>query len=404
MAVLVADDRWSLGMRRNRWLFPVILIALVALGTVGWLQRGTGGGTTAAGATTSPAAAAGCELAEMPNAEVDKEIWNSIARVHSGVLAAGTRYQGSHFDGIAAEGSNGGWRARTVSVWAPQLSSLNGVSGDGAQGAWAVGALNRGPAIARWNGDRWASMPVADPGPGLDALAGVAGLTPRLAWAVGRHDDGVAYRTLIERWDGTAWQRVPSPNVGSEPNSLNDVAVIGPDDAWAVGWHVPGQWYRPLVQHWDGSGWTVVPTPELGSGDAILSSVVARGPEDVWAVGSVTQADVPSPVVERWNGSRWARIPVPANAGSSAAFSAATLTPDGIAVVGRRIVDQEPQALAVLLDGASWHQIALTAAPSQQSWLASVTTDASGRLWAVGTRLSSGGFFGSLVVSGCGSA
>src|SRR5205823_5913477 len=82
---------------------------------------------------------------------------------------------------------------------------------------------------------------VADPGPGLDALAGVAGLTPRLAWAVGRHDDGVAYRTLIERWDGTTWQRVPSPNVGSEPNSLNDVAVIGPDDAWAVGWHVAGR-------------------------------------------------------------------------------------------------------------------------------------------------------------------
>jgi hypothetical protein len=159
-----------------------------------------------------------------------------------------------------------------------------------------------------------------------------------------------------------------------------------------------------LVQHWDGSGWTVVPTPELGSGDAILSAVVARGPDDVWAVGSVTQADVPSPVVERWNGSRWARIPVPANVGSSAAFSGATLTTDGIAVVGRRIVDQEPQALAILLDGTGWHAIALTAAPSQQAWLASVTSDASGRLWAVGTRLSSGGFFGSLVVSGCGSA
>jgi len=89
---------------------------------------------------------------------------------------------------------------------------------------------------------------------------------------------------------------------------------------------------------------------------------------------------------------------VPADA---AAFSAVTLTTAGIAVVGRRIVDQEPQPLAMLLDGSGWQPIALTAVPSQQAWLASVTTDASGRIWAVGTRLGSAGFFGSLVVSGC---
>jgi hypothetical protein len=83
------------------------------------------------------------------------------------------------------------------------------------------------------------------------------------------------------------------------------------------------------------------------------------------------------------------------------AFSALTRTTDGIAVVGRQIVDQEPQPLAMLLDGTGWHQIALTAAPAQQAWLASVAADASGRLWAVGTRLGSAGFFGSLVLSGC---
>jgi hypothetical protein len=395
-------------MRRNRWLFAAVLIVLVAGGIVAWLRGANGGGTSAgaatspAGATTSPSGAGGCGLTEVPNTEVDRAIWNGITRVRRGVLGAGTQYEGSHFDGLAAEGSSGTWKARKVSIWVPS-SSFNGVSSDGAGGAWAVGVLIRAPAIARWNGDRWAPMPVADPGPGLDALAGVAGLTPRLAWAVGRHDDGVAYRTLIERWDGTAWRRVSSPNVGSEPNSLNDVAVIAPDDAWAVGWHVVGRWYRPLVQHWDGSGWTVVPTPQLGAGDAILSAVVARGPDDVWAVGSVTQADVPSPVVERWDGSRWTTVAVPAGM-EPAAFSSVTLTTDGIAVVGRQVVDQEPQPVAMLLDGTGWHQMALTAAPSQQAWLASVTADGSGRLWAVGTRLGSTGFFGSLVLSGCASA
>ena len=87
-----------------------------------------------------------------------------------------------------------------------------------------------------------------------------------------------------------------------------------------------------------------------------------------------------------------------------AAFSSVTLTTDGIAVVGRQVVDQEPQPVAMLLDGTGWHQMALTAAPSQQAWLASVTADGSGRLWAVGTRLGSAGFFGSLVLSGCASA
>jgi len=386
-------------MRRSRLLLPVILIVLVAVGIVGWLREANGGRTTATGTTTGPSGAGGCELAEVPNTEVDKDIWNGIAQVREGVLAAGTQYEGPRLHGIAAEGSSGTWEARPVSIWLPS-SSLNGVSSDGARGAWAVGALTHAPAIARWNGDRWAPMPVADPGPGLDALASVAGLTPRLAWAVGRHDDGVAYRTLIERWDGTAWRRVSSPNVGTEPNSLNDVAVIAPDDAWAVGWHVVGRWYRPLVQHWDGSGWTVVPTPELGAGDAILSGVIARGSDDVWAVGSVTQADVPIPVVERWDGSRWAKVAVPTDM-EPTALSALTRTTDGIAVVGRQIVDQEPQPLAMLLDGTGWHQIALTAAPSQQAWLASVAADASGRLWAVGTRLGSAGFFGSLVLSGC---
>ncbi|TMM20942.1 MAG: hypothetical protein E6F95_12790 [Actinobacteria bacterium] len=260
--------------------------------------------------------------------------------------------------------------------------------------------LIRSPAISRWNGATWTVAPVADPGPGLDALSGVAALTPRLAWAVGRHEVGDAYRTLIERWDGSTWERVGSPNVGTGPNALKDVAVTAPDDAWAVGWHVAGRSYRPLVEHWNGTRWSVVPTPDLGSGDAILTGLVARGTRDVWAVGSVTQADVPSPVVERWNGSRWARFPVPSDLGP-AAITDVTTTTGGVVLVGRRIIDQVPQPLAIVLDRTGWHEAPLTAAPSSQASLSSVTTDASGVMWAVGTRLGSTGSFGSLVVSGC---
>jgi hypothetical protein len=387
-------------MTRNRWLFVVILIALVAAGVVAWLQRGTAGGTSASGSATSSAAGGACELTEVPNTAADKDIWNGTARVRQGILVAGTQYTGSLSNGISGEGSSKGWTVRPIRVWGQTSSSLEDVSSDGAGGAWAVGVLIRSPAISRWNGATWTLAPVADPGPGLDALSGVAALTPRLAWAVGRHEVGDAYRTLIERWDGATWDRVESPNVGTAPNALKDVAITAPDDAWAVGWHVAGRSYRPLVEHWNGARWSVVPTPDLGSGDGILSGVSARAANDVWAGGWVARAGVPSPVVERWNGSRWTRAPLPADLGP-AAITDVTTTTDGVALVGRRIIDQVPQPLAIVLDRTGWHEAPLTAAPSSQASLSSVTTGASGVMWAVGTRLGSTGSFGSLVVSGC---
>lgn len=387
-------------MNRNRWLFVVILIALVAAGVVAWLQRGSAGGTSASGSATSSAAGGACELTEVPKTAADKDIWNGMARVRQGILVAGTQYTGSLSNGISGEGTSEGWTVRPVRVWGQTSSSLEDVSSDGAGGAWAVGVLIRSPAISRWNGATWTLAPVADPGPGLDALSGVAALTPRLAWAVGRNEVGDAYRTLIERWDGATWERVESPNVGTEPNALKDVAITAPDDAWAVGWYVAGRSYRPLVEHWNGARWSVVRTPDLGSGDAILTGVVARGTREVWAVGSVTRADVPTPVVERWNGSRWARVPVPADLGP-AAITDVTTTTGGVALVGRRIIDQVPQPLAIVLDRTGWHEAPLTAAPSSQASLSAVTTDASGVMWAAGARLVSTGLFGSLVVSGC---
>ena len=387
-------------MTRNRWLFVVILIALVGAGVVAWLQRGTAGGTLASGSATNSAAGGACELTEVPNTAADKDIWNGTARVREGILVAGTQYIGSLSNGISGEGTSKGWTVRPIRVWGQTSSSLEDVSSDGTGGAWAVGVLIRSPAISRWNGATWTVAPVADPGPGLDALSGVAALTPRLAWAVGRHEVGDAYRTLIERWDGATWEKVESPNVGTAPNALKDVAITAPDDAWAVGWHVEGRSYRPLVEHWNGARWSVVPTPDLGSGDAILTGVVARGTRDVWAVGSFTRAAVASPVVERWNGSRWTRVPLPADLGP-AAITDLTTTTGGVALVGRQIIDQVPQPLAMVLDRTGWHEAPLTAAPSSQASLSSVTTDASGVMWAVGTRLGSTGSFGSLVVSGC---
>jgi hypothetical protein len=334
----------------------------------------------------------------MANTSTDKEIFQGIAPIGRSVVAAGTRYTASIEGALAAYGTQGRWRSRLIAPLS-ELASLDGVADDREGGAWAVGVTGRIPAIARWDGRSWAAVPSNDPNHSLDVLSGVAATSPRSAWAVGRHDDDGTYRTLIESWDGGSWHIVPSPNVGTGPNVLRSVAAAGPDDVWAVGWTFFASHYRTLAEHWDGSSWRVVATPSAGRGDAVLTGVAASG-HDVWSVGWVADGDTQRPVIQRWNGSRWANVPPPPELGP-AAFSAVAPTAHGIAVVGRQMVDARPQALALLYDADGWHPVALDTTPSAQAWLNGVTVDASGRMWAVGTRLAPDGLFASLVVTGC---
>jgi hypothetical protein len=400
----VATDDGDAGGGRlmsRRWVFVGIAVALIVAGLVSWISTGSTRNTSAASGSSSASsdgAGPACTLAEMANTSTDKEIFQGIAPVGRSVVAAGTRYTASIESALAAFGTREGWTSGLITPFGEQ-SSLDGVSDDRAGGAWAVGVTGRIPAIARWNGRSWAAVSSNDPNVSLDVLSGVAAVSPRSAWAVGRHDDDGTYRTLVERWDGSAWHVVPSPNVGSGPNTLRSVAVVGPDDVWAVGWALSGGHYRALAQHWDGSGWNVVATPPAGRGDAVLTGVAASG-HDVWSVGWVGDADAQRPVIQRWDGSRWANVPTPPELGP-AAFSAVAPTAHGIAVVGRQIVDARPQALALLYDADGWHPVALDTTPSAQAWLSGVTLDASGRVWAVGTRLAPDGLFASLVVTGC---
>jgi hypothetical protein len=386
----------------RRWIFVLIAIAVVVAGLVSWVAAGTGRNTSAAaeptaGATTQDGAA--CTLSEIANSSADKEIFQGIAGVRGSVVAAGTRYTASIETALVAYGTPDRWSSGVIKPIGDQ-SSLDGISDDGGGGAWAVGVSGRSPVIARWNGRSWASVPSNDPARELDVLSGVAAASVSSAWAVGRTDQSGTYRTLVEQWDGAAWHIVPSPNVGSGPNTLRAVAVAGPDDVWAVGWALSGGRYRTLAEHWDGSSWRAVPTPSTGGGDAVLTGVVAASAHDVWSVGWVTDGETQRAVIQRWDGSSWTNIPPPSGLGS-AAFTAVTPTAHGIAVVGRQIVDQRPQALALLHDADGWHTVSMATTPSAQAWLTGVTVDASGSIWAVGTRLAADGLFASLVVSGC---
>jgi hypothetical protein len=384
----------------KRWIFAVILVVLVAGGIAGWIRADSTRSVKAPPPATSGANAAACVLSEPPDTSIDRDNLEGVAAVGDSVVGAGTRFLGSNAIGLTAGESSRGWKAEPVEMFQHLRSLLYDVSGDRAGGAWVVGIAGGKPAVGRWNGHSWAESPSPDPGPSLDLLSGVAAESPRLAWAVGRLNDGVAYRTLIERWDGTTWHVVTTPDIGTEPNILKDVAVAGSDDVWAVGWRLAGRHYRALAEHWDGSRWRIVPTPDLGPGDTILTGVAALSSEDVWSVGWRSDGDVPRPVIEHWDGSRWAIVPPPSDVGS-AAFSAVTPMSHGVAIVGRQFVDQRPKALALLHDSAGWHVVKIEVAPSPQAWLNGVAVDASGTLWAVGSRFTSDGLFASLVVSGC---
>jgi hypothetical protein len=75
-------------------------------------------------------------------------------------------------------------------------------------------------------------------------------------------------------------------------------------------------------------------------------------------------------------------------------------TSQGIAVGGRRSDGQtEPQPVAALRVGATWADITMSI--SGAAWLNDIGSDASGRLWGVGTAFPQNATLSGIVVQGC---
>ena len=272
---------------------------------------------------------------------------------------------------------------------------LSGVDARTPADAWAVGTFIRKnnlekTLIEHWDGAAWTREPSVDAGqPAGGSLDGVAAIAPDDVWAVGSYGQGAPSRTLIEHRDGTSWRIVPSPNKGPFPNSLSSVAAIAADDVWAVGtWFTKAFVDRTLVLHWDGTSWERVPSPNVGAGANDLVSVDAAATDDVWAVGVAGLKTL----TEHWDGTSWSVVKSKTPGGNADLAGVVAIASDDVWAVGGRF-DPQPRALRTLVehwDGTRWSVVASANKGPSDNHLYGAT-EATGRMFAVGSRLRSGG-------------
>jgi hypothetical protein len=230
-------------------------------------------------------------------------------------------------------------------------SILNGVSADSATDAWAVGYYNNPTTGAfetlalHWNGTKWSK--VASPNPGgqtsmnvvNNILDGVSGDSATDAWAVGYYVNPTtgATETLALHWNGTKWSKVASPNPGgmtstSDNSELTSVSANSATDAWAVGDYVVNPTTGAsdtLALHWNGTKWIKVASPNPGGTNSDASSLtsVSASATDAWAVGSYFNPTTFAidTLALHWNGTKWSTVSSP-NPGGTGAFGTSFLS------------------------------------------------------------------------------
>ncbi|MFD1543760.1 hypothetical protein [Nonomuraea guangzhouensis] len=197
--------------------------------------------------------------------------------------AGQTRPLAMHWDGRA-------WSV--VPVPEPPVGDavLSSVAVRSADEAWAVGyapsaVVGHGvePYVLRWNGTSWNRVPVPNDGEVGLALADVA-VGPRgevVATGESRRrgaDGDITRRPAVLRYDGTAWRTIPVPaSYQSADSYLNDVAISRKGKVWIAGHSPGGEAFATL----NGDTWELVDgaSPEGFTHKAI--AIIDR----VWCVG-----------------------------------------------------------------------------------------------------------------------
>ena len=228
------------------------------------------------------------------------------------------------------------WKQVAVPLIAGDQTTLWSVNALGPRNVWIAGDSTTGglptlaPLIEHWNGSKWHITPTPNAGMYGSEFFGISGSGANDAWAAGATATSsiTSYVTLTEHWDGTKWSIVPSPNASTGSNLFYGTLDVAPGDAWSVGQYQTGSIYDTLTEHWDGKAWSVVPSPNAGSSGSGLFAVTGFGSANVWAVGAAFAARPgDSPLALHWNGKRWTVVRSGNLAALPALFEAATAVP-----------------------------------------------------------------------------
>ncbi|GAA2112383.1 hypothetical protein [Actinomadura alba] len=158
--------------------------------------------------------------------------------------------------------------------------SLYGLAVLSAQNVWAISTSQTSPTphAQQWNGTSWRDHTL-----GITPRA-IGASSPSNVWVVGL----AAGQPAVTRWNGSAWSTVPFPEIPGIVSSemapaFRDVQVISDRDVWAVG-SIPVKdstgklTTRSLFAHWDGSDWST----QLGANGTGYTEIEQDGAGGLW--------------------------------------------------------------------------------------------------------------------------
>jgi hypothetical protein len=301
--------------------------------------------------------------------------------------------------GSRARPAAAGWRvARTISARDHSVL-LGGIDAVSASDAWAGGVSlpangdgNGRPLIEHWNGRAWHQ--VALPVKAARRLSNgqfhgtVGASSARDVWAF---SEAGSYLRL----DGTRWTFGELPGYRAGKTVIFTIKVFGPDDTWVFGTRPAGPVskakFTPYAARFNGRTWTSVQVPGTG----ILSTVSALSAGDMWALtgsqAAGSGAPAPTPGVVHWNGRAWRAAPTQPRLPKNGTLSGiVALAPHDVWVGGSAPNSKAGTSeLARHWNGRAWTNASPRSAPTANDYyLADLTPDGHGGLWALGAEIS----------------
>jgi hypothetical protein len=281
----------------------------------------------------------------------------------------------------AQAASSPAWRVVSTVTSAHASVMLTGIAALSARDAWAVGTAQGTsaavPVVVRWNGKTWrkASLP-------RSARTALGGGAESVA-ATSASDVWISGLRGWARWDGHGWRsgRLPVAHRG-ESGQSGQLLVFSPSDAWLIGTYTVASSEHSFARRFDGRGWRTMPAPGI-TGAAVSASSASA----ICAVnGNYGSGDDVVTKVVCWNGHRWNSVPLPASMSAASAILASILVRSARDIWVGGSANASSTGLAAHWNGHSWQVENLPSVTTLGvDALTELTSDGHGGMWARGS-------------------